>query len=82
MGDLGVLEVPQRPPRLGMQVTADLGNTMEVHPSRTLSRNRAKWVRPHVNNEEGKKCLAEGYTEPEKLSITHMHTCTLHECMT
>ena len=29
--------------------------------------NRAKWahpyVRPHVNNEEGKECLTEGYTE-------------------
>ena len=41
------------------------------------SRNRAKWVhpyvRPHVNNEERKECLTEGYPEHEKLSITHMH---------
>ena len=66
-GDLGVLEVPQRPSRLGMQEMEGLGNTVEVQPSRTLSRNRAKWahpyVRPHVNNEEGKESLTKGYTE-------------------
>ena len=53
---------------------------MEVHPSRTLGRNRAKWVHPyvipHVNNEEGKECLTQGYREHEKLLMTHMHTCT------
>ena len=79
-GDLRVLEVPQRPSRLGMEVTEGLGNTVEVHPSSTLSCNRAKWAhpyaRPHVNNEEGKECLTEGYTEQEKMLLTHMHTCT------
>ena len=70
-GDLGVLEVPQRPSRLRMQLTEGPGNIVEVHPSRTLSRNRAKWAHPyaspHVNNEEGKECLAEGYAEQEKM---------------
>ena len=66
-GDLGVLEVHQRPSRLRMQETEGLGDTVEVQPSRTLSRNRAKWAHPHVrtheNNEEGKESLTKGYTE-------------------
>ena len=78
--DLGVLEVPQRPSRLGMQVAEGLSNTVDVHPSRTLGQKWAKWahpyVIPHVNNEERKECLTNGYTDREKLLMTHMQTCT------